>query len=118
MSPESANPSTWGPMTTPPMIRNNTCGDRPGTSREMTGATAATAVTSSSDHRELSLIGQALPSAGSAAEPRGRPTGRGRGAPDRPRAPPLRLPAKVISHGGLDGGAGSSHRDQVGGLTD
>ena len=43
------------------MIRNSTCGGRPGTSREMIGATAAIVVTSSRDHRELSVTGQPSP---------------------------------------------------------
>ena len=58
MSTASAQPSTEGPMTMPPRIRNSTWGGRPGTSRETIGASAATVITSNSDHSELSLIDQ------------------------------------------------------------
>ena len=55
ISSDRANPRTWGPMRMPPRIRNNTCGGRPGISREMIGAMAATVITSSSDHSEVVL---------------------------------------------------------------
>jgi len=61
MSPVSAYPRACGPMTTPPRIRNNTCGGRPGTSLVMIGASAATVITSSRDNSELGLTGQPPP---------------------------------------------------------